>query len=100
MEAKQTFTIFDQLFGKDIASMIVSYSETNIILLQDYCPKLLENIVITHHNMYLINENDYKYITKILINDDDDDLNATIVRMSNLLELECANCSNYREHCG
>ena len=88
------FGAFSKLFNADISTLILSYTNNDLmLLLRDCFPLLLKNITITENNLYLIGEPSSKYIQKMHIKNSTI-FDRTLIRFSNVTELQCAGCNN------
>jgi hypothetical protein len=86
---------FQQVFNKDIAQVILSFAEPELIIsLQNSFPHSLRNIVVTNDNLHLINYANYKFIKKMNISGVKTFDENILLNFHNLTELDCSNCPN------
>jgi hypothetical protein len=83
------------LFPFDITNIILQYAGNDtIIQLQNDFPHSLKYVLITCHELELINENNYQYIRKFDCNNSNNITDNDIKKLINLTELQCAWCIN------
>jgi transcription elongation factor Elf1 len=91
---KPIYPTLTKLFPPDIIQTILQYADDVLIIdMQDYFPKLLQNITINSNTINKINKKNYLYVTKINMADSNIS-DGLIQQFPNLTKLNCSHCKN------